>query len=245
MKRCRGRRDNGKTKCGASFAALVLACAAVLSVGTVTLSRYVLKWTDKQVAAPANFYFESDYLKEGGADYTVYTGSVTFYVANNDGLNVTSDTIAYTIEGVDDVNSGGSLPGNAESKAEYTLTGLPGDKKIVTAAASSPYVKTLSATFAFADPGESTVYEVTDHGHYITLDLYTGAATGDITVNYGSDLTPDSTNARMSGWLSGGSGTLSGLSPNACYSLVFFETTVGEHSSSGQQVLNGGTITIS
>ncbi len=226
------------------LAALAVICLAALSVGTFTLSRYVLRREDRRLATPVNFCFESDYLKEGGASYTVYTGSVEFQVANHDGLNVTGQNISYTLAGT---GSDGThtLSGGAQSSAKYTLSGAPGESKAVTAAALSPYAKTLQATFTFQDPGEETVYKVTDWGYYLTLDLYTGSQADAITVNYGADLAPDSTDDLMAGWTSGTSGTLSGLSPNSHYTLVFFEKIPGSYPGAGEQILSSSAVTIS
>ena len=99
MKWHRYKQESEKRKNYVLLAALAVACVAALSIGSVTLSRYVLKSEDQQVATPPAFYFESDYLKEGGAAYTVYTGSVNIKIANHDGLNITRDTISYTIDG--------------------------------------------------------------------------------------------------------------------------------------------------
>jgi len=244
MKWHRYKQESEKKKNYVLLAALAVACVAALSIGSVTLSRYVLKSEDQQVATPASFYFESDYLKEGGAAYTVYTGSVNIKIANHDGLNITRDTISYTIDGTGNAGTQ-TLNGGLENSAEYTLSGKPGETKKVTATSAYPYAKTLSATFLFQDPGESTVYKVTDQGYYLTLDLYTGAKTDAITVHYDADLAPDNTNQLMAGWISGTSGILSGLSPNTHYCLVFFERTAAEYLTTGEQILSGGTITLS
>lgn len=244
MKQHRYQHSTRKKKNNVLLAALVVACIAVLSIGTATLSRYVQKSEDQQVATPVNFYFESDYLKEGGATYTVYTGSVNIKIANHDGLNITNDTISYTIEGTGDTGTQ-TLNGGLENSADYTLSGEKGETKKVTVTSSYPYAKTLSATFLFQDPGENTVYKVTDQGYYLTLDLYTGAKADAITINYDADLAPDNTNELMSGWTSGTNGTLSGLSPNAHYSLIFFERTAAEYPTTDEQILSGGTITLS
>lgn len=221
--------------------ALLLVTALILAVTAgITFARYVLKEDHSGLAEADTFYFESDYLKEEGANYTVYTGSVNITIANHDGLNTTSKDISYTTTGFDS-NEHGTLNSTQKSKT-YTLSGNDGEEKKVSVTSTEPYEKTLSATFSFKDAGENTVYEVKDHGYYMTLELYTGAKPGEITVNYGSKLAPDTADEKMSGWLGGSSGTLSGLSPNAHYSLVFFENEAVDYTGAGQQILGGDNI---
>lgn len=224
-------------------AVLVIIGILLLSGSAVTFSRYVLQREEGQIATAADFYFESDYLKEGGAAYTVYTGSVNIRVANHDGLNATGADISYTI-GEKGSAEPRTLKGGAQSSDEYDLSGAAGETKTIFAAAASPYQKTLSASFTFQDPGESTVYRITDQGYYLVLDLYIGAKVQDITIVYGADLVPDSTNELMAGWTSGESGTLSGLSPHAHYSLVFFESTLADYPAVGEKLLEGGSIAL-
>jgi len=77
---------------------------------------------------------------------------------------------------------------------------------------------------------ETNYYSVTKHTHHVELHIYTGSKTpGNITVQFGAGLIPDNTNEFMRDWVvpsedetSGGSGTLTGLTVNSHYTLIFF-----------------------
>lgn len=218
--------------------AFLLVTALILSVTSgVVFARYVLKEDHSGLAEAESFYFESNYLKEGGAEYTVYTGSVDITITNSDGLNTTPEMITYTTTGMNANGQNQILGGDTQNINTYTVSGIDGDAINVSATSSSPYARTLSAIFSFKNPGENTVYEIKDQGYYITLDIYTGMNTQNITVNYGNDLAPDNTNEKIKDWVTGSAGTLSGLSPNAHYSLIFFKNNSMDYAQIGQQIL--------
>ena len=223
---------------------MLAVCIAALSVGMVTFARYMQKKENSEIADSVNFIFKSNYLKENPAEYTVYTGSAEIGISNYDGLNVTGNTITYTVEGISD-NSAKTLTGGSEKTDTYVLSGIAGEKKTVTAKASSPFEKTLSAAFLFKDQGKNTIYKVTDYEYYITLDVYTGMKPGDITVSYDTNLAPDNTDARMANWTSGSRQTLSGLSPNAHYAFIFYGSEGAAYETEGEQILSGSVITLS
>lgn len=224
----------------------VLAIVAILLVSGGTLARYVLQRnSDLAVATAAGFYFESNYLKVDGPSYTIYTDEVTVTITNTDGINVASQDIIYTVSA--DVENH-TLVAEESADTETFIISKPTEGKTqivtLTATATAPYEKSLAATFTFEDPEDSTWYCLTPSDHYATLELYTGSAVGDVTIDY-SDYAPDNTNSLVSNWTNASTkNTLTGLSPNTMYTLVFFGET--ESNTPEQELVAvDGTIEIS
>ena len=242
----------------------ILLCAMVMSVaglGVYAAARYVINDTTDAVADPADFVFISSCADNtSGAAYNVYSGTISLSVSNTDGVNNGVD-VTYAVSvyedgallssqpsiAIDNANvASGSLTSSNRSD-NIVISGLADGTYTVQVSATSPYTKTLAAQFALASAGASSFYHVTDNGSWVSMELFTGNTGGNITVNYdASKLAPDNTNGLMSSWTSGTgtvSDTLSGLSPHAHYTLVFFENTAGTYAV-GDTIISNSTITM-
>lgn len=129
------------------IAILILVVITALSIGTITFSRYVLHSEEDELYVPTNFVFLSDYLKEGGIDYNVYTNFLDITIRNTDGINITELNINYniTISSVDEDGNEStatlSYTDDNDSETETNVTDddsftLEGEYEILTKAIS-------------------------------------------------------------------------------------------------------------
>lgn len=234
---------------GTFWASIILVCAALLTLSGIAIAKYTQQWSKSSAAVPANFCFVSDYLKEGGASYDIYTGTVAFVINSTDGVNRSDVDITYhltTDHGeltVDSTPNPSTLTLTTSNPShKVTLSGTPGSTCTVTATSSSPYAKTLSATFTFMGNDGDSVYQVTDGGNYCELIVKTGAkVASSITVNWPGMLAPDNTNPLMKAWV-GTSGSFA-VDPNSTYHLIFFKNDSNSHAKD-ETVLEGSTISL-
>ncbi len=184
----------------------------LLPVG-ITFSKYVTENIRNYIMEANNFFFNSDKLVYGGTTYGINnwggTGNIEIqFELNNHKNNIlTSDTdIEYSLSLAHDSGVICSLNSNSgviqvnEKTDNFTLTITPtrpfNDNESVTvtvsATSSSPYVKTLSATFVITVGRRGVNYEITDEetSPYLifsitnSLDTYKViSAFGDYSVN--------------------------------------------------------------
>lgn len=154
----------------------------LLPVG-ITFSKYVTENIKNYIMEANHFFFNSDKLASGGITYGINnwggTGNIEIqFELNNHKNNIlTSDTdIVYSLtlncdSGVIcSLNSNSGTIQVAEKTDDFTLTITPtrpfNDNEsvsaTVTATSSSPYVKTLSATFVVTVGRRGIDYEITD-----------------------------------------------------------------------------------
>ncbi len=154
----------------------------LLPVG-ITFSKYVTENIKNYIMEANHFFFNSDKLASGGITYGINnwggTGNIEIqFELNNHKNNIlTSDTdIVYSLtlncdSGVIcSLNSNSGTIQVAEKTDDFTLTITPtrpfNDNEsvsaTVTATSSSPYVKTLSATFIVTVGRRGIDYEITD-----------------------------------------------------------------------------------
>ncbi|MFI3141216.1 MAG: hypothetical protein R3Y27_02785 [Clostridia bacterium] len=247
----------------------VLLLVVILSTVTLvfTFSRYVMQDEDDQISVPANFYFLSDYLVEGGATYTVYTPSTEFLIKNNDSVNVTENDIIYTVE-YTAIDENGNEVTTATltdlvlmpilEDRQYTLSALGEEDEImkssnsyllsaptgvcvtVSATSSKDYTKTLSATFEFVDAENESFYQVIDYGYYCELIIYTGENVEDITIDYGEDIAPNNMDDAMFDWKEQTTGIYEvgvDIVRNGYYVFVFFEEVVADYAQLSQTLI--------
>ncbi len=205
-----------------SAVAMLLAALGVLFSGN-TVARYISSRQERASVTAREFRFESNYLTEDGADYTVHPGStVEITITNTDGLTVAEDAVTYEIKVTGDgtltpatENKGYTLAAGATGTIHtYTLTGT--GEVTVTAKATKPYAKTLSATFTFKTA--ESYYTVADHTRYVQVDIYTVDAVNGITVSNTGGLTPDSTNKHFNG------SSIGALEADSHYTFVYFKS---------------------
>lgn len=189
-----------------SIIVFCLLCIFIFSVGGV-LAKYITSYQKLVNVQSREFYFESDYLLEDGAVYSLNPGttSVTFSLKNHpDTLRYSADNIAYEVTytgdsgATFDPKSSGIIEGGTCSDTTITLSGLvDGGTYVVTAVGSAGYKKTLSATFTVKSTDPKLYKYLVQTADYIELIVWTEnlAGTVDITFPYG--LIPDNTRDGM------------------------------------------------
>ena len=154
-----------------------------------TVAKYALSLEDDYHDIVAKgMYFSSDFLKPGGANYTIYNYKSGNYQEFNllnytDDNSISPDTITYTVattKGTIQNSSGTTISGaqtlTGGSKNNTVLRVVPGSSGsvTVTATSSAPYSVTLSATFNFvADPTPTVTASMTNYTGYCVVDVYT------------------------------------------------------------------------
>ncbi len=162
---------------------IVLIGLFLMSPIGVTFSRYVLQNIKNYIMEANNFFFNSDKLVDGGITYEInnWGGSTNIEIQfelNNHKNNILTSVsdIEYTLTTTCDsglicsLNSNSGVIQVAEKTDSFTLTLTPtrafNDNESVTvsvsATSSSPYVKTLSATFVVTVGRRGIDYEITD-----------------------------------------------------------------------------------
>ena len=193
---------------------ILLIIVLVLPVG-ITFSRYVTQIIKNYIMEANNFFFNSDKLVDGGASYGINNWGgvgnieIQFQLNNHKNNILTSDAdIAYTLTTTCDASvicnlseSSGVIQ-KAEKTDNFTLTVVPrrafNDGESITASvsatSSSPYVKTLSATFTATVGKRGISYEITDTASspylifkitnaqdtYKVITAFSGHAVGDL-----------------------------------------------------------------
>lgn len=148
-----------------------------------TLGRYVILDIKNYIMESNNFFFSSDKLEYGGITYEInnWGGAdnveIQFQLNNHkNNLLSSAGNIAYTLEtSCDDtvicsLNSSSGILFESEVSDNFVLTVVPqtifNDNESVTvtvsATSSTPYVKTLEATFVITVGKRGVSYEITD-----------------------------------------------------------------------------------
>lgn len=180
---------------------ILLLAAAVWGVS----AKYIYQSESKGLAHAGEFYFTSDMLTaEGGKTYPLNSGTTTvsFYLRNYEGLNLSDLDINYTVtvepaDGVTVENASGTLEAVNESEKKIVLSGLKkGTKYTVTATGKNGYSETLSATFDIkADAG---VYKNTRYfGDYLLLTVWTMGRDATVNITVPERLIPDGTDPAL------------------------------------------------
>ncbi len=211
-------------------AAWICLTLAVLLVGTgAVFAKYRMEMKKQAEMIAANFHISSDYLEAGTtptyqlADRTPFEIRVYNYEKENV-AQISQVPMKYTVtvSGGTVDQSAGSFEKNGQPQTD-TLTITPTAENVtVTVTTTSPYEKTLSATFQFtaAAAPEMTLKRIADNGDYYLLTIYSNQKTGDMTLDWPETLIPDRTNEIMEGW-NGTSGAIT-LAPYHTYELIFF-----------------------
>ena len=168
---------------------IVLAC--LLPVG-ITYSKYVKEIIYNYLLEAKNFYFNSDKLSSSNPTYNInnWSGVGNFTIQfelNNEKNNILSSSsdITYNVSVTCDNDITCSLDNTsgtiytAEKKDAFVLTVTPlrafNDNESVhvsvTATSTSPYVKTLSATFVITVGKRGLSYEITDKANQPYLNF--------------------------------------------------------------------------
>lgn len=229
---------HGKTKWIVIFTLFVVLLIGGLSAKYISEKQKSVDMTSSQ------FYFTSDYLKEDGKEYQItdWTDGFDIELYNydkDDTAKVSENDIEYqvSITGTGDWtctegNEGKLTLGTDEKNNQKTIhikpgnTAQKGDKITVTVKTTSPYQKSISATFT-AESSNKPDYTITDIGDgSVSLIIQTNDYEGPVTVKWNKDFyDPDNTNKYMQKWEdSSETGSLEAVK-NTTYRLLFFKNT--------------------
>ena len=196
----------------------LLVLIALISVGVY--AKYIsTRGKPDGTVTSQNFYFESDYLKENGATYTVNPSTsgtnIPFELMNYaDDYRASDFDVEYTVTVV---ASDGSAPSVDNGSAVLTKSGATKQRTVIIKAANpgvtytvtavgqtgeKGYTKTLSASFTVNPIKENAYMYVEDKGEYVTLTVWTENLTGNVTITpeNANELIPDNTDTKMSEW---------------------------------------------
>lgn len=195
--------NNGKPRIRLYLLLIPVLLAAVI-LGGVS-AKYITREVREHLFAAKEFYFTSNLLEAGGADYILNSnaGSVTFTLTNGaDELRYSEDDIAYTVEttGGSLNKTSGTLTGGTLSSDSITLSGLQkGVAYTVTAKGVAGYKTTLKATFTLAEEGNDVYMHLDTAADpaYVLLTVWTENVSGDATVTFPTGLIPDNTDSAM------------------------------------------------
>lgn len=186
-------------------AAAALAVAVVLALAGFAAARYVMQQQEDGLATATDFYFTSDYLKEGGASYYIDPSTKDFAIELRnyaDDLRTTSGDISYKVETTNAAATdagAGMLARGAQSTAKVTVTPNSEVQEFtVTATSTSPYAQTLTATFIRAKGNHYTVEDAPGNAAAV-LTMTCADSGGPITLDLPSGVIPDATDGRVSG----------------------------------------------
>ena len=205
----------------------------ILGFTTATFAKYDADEEDLVVYTPQEYYFESDLLTTDNESYTLQanTNNITVTLKNYiDQLNVSKVDISYVISikknnvEISDKTTTGTIT-TLEKNEQISFTNLTVGTYQVIATSTSPYEKTLSATFIIPALDENIEIAVTDESNVsaFELQIISNDYLGDITINWVEGLLPDITNPLMEDF-SGTTHTISISNKNSSISLLFFKT---------------------
>lgn len=196
-----------------------LAAVGLLLISSIGVGRAYAKYINKNemdanLTSP-QFYFESDLLKEGGAEYILNatTQKISIDLKNHaDLLRWSDDNIGYTItmkwtSKINGIEYTEKLTGNIANDApntatvEFTVNPSDSSTYVISAEGKAGYVKTLSATFHIS-PLDNNLYKYTDTPvgePYILLTVWTESLDpAMINVDFPVGVIPDNTWPGMS-----------------------------------------------
>ena len=244
----------------ALLVAILLVC--LFSVGDI-FAKYISSSKQGVSNSVTPFHISSNYLSEDGntLDVNKTLSSIEIEIYNYEISNaslISNADISYTIEAssgweyvVKDKN------GNALSiSSSYCINALEqGELKMHTISfiktgeqsslsvsihTTSPYTKTLSATFNLVG---NTVpdYSVQNFDEYVLITIETNDFSGNITINWNASLyAPDNTNSLMELWQNANPSNIFSADAHCTYELMFFKKTSVSYTTSG----SGTTITL-
>lgn len=167
-------------------------------------AKYTYQKSENKDPIAEEFYFTSDFLEENEQNYTLAsnTKQLTFELRNYaDELRSSASDIKYTYDVKKDnteVKTGTgtiSVIENTGNKESITIDNLSAGTYKIRAIATSPFVKTLKATFTIPDENDDITYKIndSDQSPYVLLEVSTNAYDGKIMVQWADRLIPDST----------------------------------------------------
>lgn len=215
------------------YIVVAVSVIASLTLGGITFARYISEKNSDGLLSPNTFYFESNLLTKEGSAYDIGTDSITFDLKSyDDSLRQSEVDITYAVSitcsdgGVQipaGINTSGTLTAG-ESKVSVEYNGLTlGKTYTVTARATAPYTKSLSATFTLPGADDAVLLSRSQsaNGEVSYLTLKTGNVAKSGVVLWQEGYVPYAVNT-LEG--AGGHSHNVTLEPNSTYVLTFFKS---------------------
>ena len=214
--------------------ALLLLCSILLSLSIgVTYAKYRILSDDDTAVSPNRFYFESNLLKEGGAQYELNINYIRFDLRTfADDMRKSEVAVDYKVamycSDAPDVKvseTSGSIPVDTTEYPTIIFDDLSfGKTYTVTATATSPYTKTISATFTLLDDENSLSYEFVKVNDFVVrMILRTNDLGSTVKVYWNEAYVPDNSNAPLAAAVSNpAEGVV--LKSNSVYEFDFYKT---------------------
>lgn len=207
-----------------SVLALLLAC--VVTFSALVWAKYVSREEKDTVVAAKSFYFESDLLTESGATYTLAPGTtnITIHLKNfADDLRYSDVVIDYKVTATNQSNKTGKLGSAKKENHEISFSNLtPGNYEVV-ATATSPYTKTLKATFVIPAVEGGVFCSVNDAANspVLRLTVWTEDYSGAVKLTWPAGVAPDNTDPLLAN-ATGNSITIN-FENDSEYTFLFFK----------------------
>ena len=213
---------------------------AVLLIGGLS-AKYISEHKKDAGMTSSKFYFTSNYLETDTKKYDITDWSDGFdielynYDKDNESL-VSEDDIEYTVSINNenwiytDANKGKLKLGTDGNKNKQTIHIDPeqgaqkGDVITVTVKTTSPYQKTISATFTAVSSREPdyTIEDKKDGS--VSLVIKTNDYEGSVNINWNQNIyDPDNTNKYMNDWKDSDQTKALKVEKNTTYQLLFFK----------------------
>lgn len=203
-----------------------LACAVGLSA--FVWAKYLSDEAKDTVVAAKSFYFESDLLSAEQPTYTLAPGtkSITIRLKNHaDALRFSDVNISYKVTATGQTAKTGTLTGGKNTDVDVTFDNLTAGTYTLTAEATSPYSKVLSAKFVIPDEEGGIAYSVIDvkNSPVLRLTVWTNDYSGNVKLTWPSGVYPDNTDPLLAS-VTGTAATLN-FKNDSEYTFVFFKNT--------------------
>lgn len=184
---------------------LLIVLAFAVSMFALVWAKYISREKKDTVVAAKAFYFESDLLTEKGATYTLAPGTTKIDIVLK---NYADDLRWSEVDVRYDVTLNGSavqeqliLKTGKQENSKVTITGLTPGTYTVVAKATSPYSKTLKATFVIPATTGGVYYSVSDAAGspVLRLTVRTEDYAGNVTLSWPTGVSPDNTDPLLAG----------------------------------------------
>lgn len=208
------------------FSVLLIALAFAVSMCALVWAKYISQEKKDTVVAAQAFYFESDLLTENGATYTLAPGTtkITFHMKNvADELRISDVEINYTVTVNGNTYKEGTLGAKKSENQPIYITGLTQGTYEVVATATSPYAKTLKATFVIPAASNEVFYSVSDAANspVLRVTVWTEDYSGNVTLSWPGGIFPDNTDPLLAN-ATGTSATVN-FENDSEYTFLFFK----------------------
>lgn len=185
-----------------------LAAAAALALALLAgglYAKYVSEASAYNAALASEFYFTSDMLTENGkASYTLPVGTTSFSFElrnSEDNLRWSAKDVAYTCTVTSSDAKVSPAKGTLSAESDQAtaamigVTDLSAGTYTVSASATTPFAKTLTAKIVIPQADDSLAVKVEDNSGspYALMTVSTKEYSGNVAINWAADLIPDST----------------------------------------------------